>query len=367
MPKLQALLLLASTVAMAAAQAPNVTLHVGDPAPPLKIAKWAKGQPVAQLGNGNINVVEFWATWCGPCRQSIPHLTELAKKYAGKATFIGVDSFERVPDPATCYAKVQKFVDDFGEKMDYHVAIDGVDGTMGKTWMEAAGQDGIPTAFVVDRAGKIAWIGHPMMGLDEVVGKMIAGGFDAKAEADKQHKQNEDAQAAMSQQQKLIQPILAARAKHDYKAEVAAIDSASASLDPAVRQSLTAERFNALAQYDEGAAKAYAVQLANGSLQSVPEALNEIAWTMVEDKSPIKHPDLAFAVKIATRAYNLSHGDPMIADTLALALYRQHHVGEALALQKKAIDKATSTADMDPATLKEMKTRLALYQKQAQK
>ena len=52
--------------------------------------------------------------------------------------------------------------------------MDTPDNNMAKTWMMAAGQNGIPCAFVVGKDGKIAWIGHPMAGLDKAVKQALA-------------------------------------------------------------------------------------------------------------------------------------------------------------------------------------------------
>ena len=146
------------------------TIKVGSSAPKLAVGEWVKGTPV-KIGDGKVHVVEFWATWCGPCRMTIPHLTELARKYKGKADFTGVSVWE---EGTNVPAQVKKFVKEMGAQMDYHVARDDAKGTTAKTWMDAAKQDGIPTAFVVDKKGKIVWIGHPMGGLDEALAKATA-------------------------------------------------------------------------------------------------------------------------------------------------------------------------------------------------
>jgi thiol-disulfide isomerase/thioredoxin len=155
------------------------TLTVGDEAPAISVSRWIKGDPVDHLDPKKIYVVEFWATWCGPCRISIPHLTALQKKYREKGvTLIGV-SVDQNRNAVVPYVK------EMGDKMDYTVAIDDVpEGQVGRTadsWMEAADQRDIPTAFIV-RDGKIAWIGHPMA-MDEALEKSSAKDFDIEVAA----------------------------------------------------------------------------------------------------------------------------------------------------------------------------------------
>src|SRR5437764_7529733 len=139
---------------LAAASLNAATLKAGDPAPRLQPGKWVQGEPVKEFEKGKAYIVEFWATWCGPCRVSIPHLNEIHMKYKDKGLIvIGQDAFEQDE------GLVAPFVKKMGSKMTYRVALDDKEGSekgkMAETWMTAAGQTGIPTAFVVDTKGMI--------------------------------------------------------------------------------------------------------------------------------------------------------------------------------------------------------------------
>ena len=76
--------------------APGQLLGVGDPAPKLAVKSFVKGEPIKSLEPGKVYVVEFWATWCGPCRVTIPHLTELQKKHVD-VVFVGVERLRAGP------------------------------------------------------------------------------------------------------------------------------------------------------------------------------------------------------------------------------------------------------------------------------
>ena len=155
----------------AAAKKPELT--VWSPAPALAIEKWVKGSPVAGFEKGKTYVVEFWATWCGPCIAGMPHLSELQRQYRDKnVTIIGVSS----EDPRNPLTAVEAMVKDKADGMDYTVAWDDGRKTS-DAFMKAAQQRGIPCCFVVDGTGTIAYIGHPMF-LDMPLAQLAAGTWD---------------------------------------------------------------------------------------------------------------------------------------------------------------------------------------------
>jgi thiol-disulfide isomerase/thioredoxin len=139
------------------------TLTVGSMAPGLPVEKWVKGAPVRAYERGRVYVVEFWATWCTPCKASIPHLTELQQKHKN-IVIVSIAASEQAsrPNVDDRLTKVQTFVDQQGSRMDFTIGYDG-SGAMWKTWMAPAQRGGIPVAFIVGADGRIAWIGHPLI------------------------------------------------------------------------------------------------------------------------------------------------------------------------------------------------------------
>ena len=344
------LICVASWHASASAQ----TLGVGDDAPALQVSKWAKGDKVDRLEVDRTYVVEFWATWCGPCRTSIPHLTQLQKQYKDKGVrFIGVSVFEQDP------AEVAPFVQEMGDKMDYAVALDdvpdgekGSQGKMARSWMEASGSEGIPTAFIVTQ-GKVAWIGHPME-MDKPLARVTSEDFDVAKAAIAFREEK----AAAEKLEAVFARLRDLGRTATNKSRLAVIDEAIAD-DPGLEKSIAFPKYVLMLAIDRGAAIAYADKLVDGALKQESEPLNRIAWSIVDPKARTKPSpaELDIALKAATRADELAHGeDASILDTLALACFAKGDPAKALATQEKALERA---GDQNEG----MKSRLEKYRK----
>ena len=176
MRKLLVLAAMIGLIGPAAAQ--DAKLKVGDKAPGVKATKWWQGKDagkeVASFAEGKVYVMEFWATWCGPCIVMMPHMGELQTEYKDKVQFIGYTAKdENGNNLETVSALIAKRGASFGYTFAYSDDRDTYD-----AWMKAAGQNGIPCCFVVDKAGKVAYIGHPMY-LDVVLPKVVEGKWTA--------------------------------------------------------------------------------------------------------------------------------------------------------------------------------------------
>ena len=339
-----------------AARAEN--LGIGDPAPKLEVKSFVKGEPVKALEPGKFYVVEFWATWCGPCRSTIPHLTELQKKHSD-VTFIGVSIAEHDP------SKVKPFVDEMGDKMEYRVALDAVpdkgdpsDGAMSKNWMEAAGQGGIPTAFIINKDNKIAWIGHPA-GMDEPLEKIVSGSWDLKTAIAERKKAAEE----QAKGQEIQKKIAAAIESEDPDKVLAVIDEIVKEF-PDRASIFDGLKYSSLLQKgDEDKALEVGKKLIDGEPGKNANALNTIAWAIVDPDAKHKPSAklLAFAVETAERADELEKGkNPYVADTLAKAYFDSGKPAKALEVQKRAVEDAKGTDLEDDDGMKE---RLEQYEK----
>lgn len=188
---------------------PAPKLGVGDVAPPLKVTKWLQGEEVKAFAKDKVYVVEFWATWCGPCIAAMPHLNDLQAEYKAQGLeVIGLTS----KDPNNSQKAVEEFVAKNGKKYSYRFAYCD-DRDTDKAYMEAAGQDGIPCSFVVGKDGKIAYIGHPME-LDDVLPLILAGKWEGKKSMDALNAKKQALEA-------ILQAVGEAEQKKTFNAEFA--------------------------------------------------------------------------------------------------------------------------------------------------
>ena len=261
---------------------------IGMKAPALTGLEWIKGKPV-KIETGKVYIVEFWATWCPPCRKSIPHLTELQKQYPDTLTIIGVSAEE----PSV----IRPFVTEKGDEMDYTVAAD-LEGTVKNNYSQAFNQKGIPHAFIIDQHQRIVWLGHPTFKgiMDETVKLVLEGDYD---------------------------PLAAAKAKAEQEA-----------LDKQLHEWLT--------QYSEGiqtqGISEENTRIANLLIEKAHwKALNALVWSivMLEDK---EKRQLDIALKAAEKSIQLTgNKNPFPINTYARVLFEYDKTSEAIDYQQKAI------------------------------
>lgn len=178
-------------------------LTVGSQAPALDIEHWVqdgngKFKPVSEFAKGKVYVVEFWATWCGPCIASMPHLAEMQNKFADKGVQIvsisdedleTVENFlkRKYNTPKPKKAADQDAADEsgdqpktYGDLTSAYCLTTDPDRSANNDYMLAAKQNGIPCAFIVGKDQKIEWIGHPMS-MDEVLAQVVEDRWDRAA------------------------------------------------------------------------------------------------------------------------------------------------------------------------------------------
>jgi thiol-disulfide isomerase/thioredoxin len=220
-------------------------LTVGDPAPEIQYSKWIKGVPFKPNQKDMVYVYEFWATWCGPCIAAMPHLSDLARKYKGKAQVVGVNVFEKTKDQPyeSAMPAVEQFVNGSGTRMDYNVIMDNNAQHMGNNWLFAAGQKGIPSTIVI-KNGIIQWIGHPIK-LDGPLDSLVNGTFDLAGYKGTYIKKQQASNQRNEQMDRIFKAVKDANNAKDFN-QLAKVIEAGVKEAPYLRGSLQSSMFQAL-------------------------------------------------------------------------------------------------------------------------
>ena len=352
--------MLLSFAVMAMAQ-DSVTLRIGDPAPAFKTPTWFKGDPIDQFQKGHIYLLDFWATWCGPCRRAFPHLNEIAHAYKGKVTVIAVNvregGHEKDKSPEFLHKRSADFVASMGDKMDFLVCADTPEESLLANWMKAAGMLGIPTTIIVDQQGRIAWIGHPAPTqgknpIDKALDELLAGTYDYKKAAAGFVSDSEEQQI-----QKAIGPVFMALKAKDYKAALAKADEFIAA-NPGKEDKVLAARIVALCHTDEKAG----LEAANKSLAAMDlQNLFTLSSMLAEEENLSK--DL---YELAIRgAEKILASDPSVwfaMIPMAQSYFRLGNTAKAIELQQKVVNAAKSPdSHTPPEEIAELENMLKKY------
>jgi thiol-disulfide isomerase/thioredoxin len=264
--------------ASAERKGPDVSLKVGDPVPPLVASAWLQGNAVDKFERGKVYVVEFWATWCGICIAFMPETSELQVQYRDKGvTMIAYTA----ADPDNSKEKVIEFVKRRGPRFHYAFAY-AADRATYDAWMTASGRAGLPEVFVVDRAGRLAYIGHPMY-LGIAVAKIVAPDSDAVTVGKEMEKVEHEFQAIFRARERnpeaMCRALAAFQAKYPAMVDNAVVVRSKLSLLPEAGRISEAKEVaetgitRAIAREDFNSAAQVSALLRNGPGKKSPELL----------------------------------------------------------------------------------------------
>ncbi len=125
-----------------------------EPAPEFVVERWLTPEPDMR---DKYVLIEYWATWCGPCRRSIPLLNELHHRFQNTLVVIGISD-----EPAETVQALRE------PRIEYSLAID----TQARM-KTALGITGIPHAILLEPQGGVVWEGFPLLDGHELTPEVV--------------------------------------------------------------------------------------------------------------------------------------------------------------------------------------------------
>ena len=258
--------------------------RLGDPAPPIVVAEWAKGAPVNFAAGTNIVVLELGAALSPKGRAVIPTLNETQKKFKDKNVVVVAIAEEPVD-------QVRAFVQNEGGSIEFRVAVDKERET-GRNYLVPFGGF-IPHVFILD-GGKVVWHGYPSAALDRALDGIINKTYNL----------------------------------------------AEAIREDALRADLN--EYQILARRGDAKAKELGAKLLTGATTNVSE-LSQLAYFIVADFHNTNR-DFALAREALERADKASGGKaPKVMFTQGMMLFEEGKQEEGIAKAKKAIEMTANT------------------------
>jgi thiol-disulfide isomerase/thioredoxin len=331
-------------------------LTIGSKAPSIDIEHWVqngggKFAPVKEFESGKVYIIEFWATWCGPCRAAMPHISEIQDKYASRGVTVVSVSDEDL-ETVKGFLEEEAGEKTYAEITKNYCLTTDPDGSVYEAYMKAANQQGIPTAFIVGKSGQIEWIGHPME-IDQPLEDVVAGKWDRDAYA-AEMKETQSLQTKFTEE---LIPLM----------QGGKMDEAIELLDEWIADAKS-EKMSARLEDVKGS-----ILLQSGDKRAIgpykkmlekakddPAALNERAWMIVQLSQGgvnVSKELIEAATGAAEQGVKLEPTNGALLDTLAHLYDMQGMLDKAIEAQKKALENPGQFEDDIKSFLKELEEK----------